>query len=92
MAGDFVRAVAYQLPQRYVEIVSSIGESTAFWRRAGFVDYGPTAGGSLGRRQTYYGGGTITARTRVQSMLSQMRYYLLDKGSATSTNSNRISQ
>ncbi len=79
IAADFLAAVCERAPTRYVELVASMGAVSGFWRRAGFVDCGPTVGGQQARGAR---GRHVRGAVAAQSLLSQMRYYLLDRGSS----------
>lgn len=84
IAGDFMRAACGMAGRRYIELVTSMGNISRFWVKAGFVDYGNTAALLGSNRPHHFSEGMATkvinrkAATLAQSMLSVMRYYLLD--------------
>jgi GNAT superfamily N-acetyltransferase len=88
IAADFLREAVERAPTRYVEMVTSMGEVSQFWRRGGFRDFGPTAPPQTveGRGVVYQHDakrpGIASERARAQSRAAQMHYYLCDREKA----------
>jgi len=78
LAGDFIKLTSHLVPQRYVEIITSLSAVNGFLKHAGFQYIGRTNGSST----AWLRGGAkkLTSDTLLQSKLSVTYYWILDKG------------
>lgn len=86
IAAEFLKTAVRFAPTRYVEMVTSMGETSRFWRSAGFADYGPTdyrLGAKVWGKDGMEGFKTNSQPAkdrRTQSLTARTRYFLLDRG------------